>query len=202
VTNSGKNYTVPATEVDMSEVREIFETNFHAVVLMTQTFRPLLIQSKGLIVNIGSIAGVVPYVFGGIYNASKAALHSYSSTLRLELEPVDVKVMVVVTGGVKSNLARVDRTLGSDSLYLPIKGEYLRRVKHSQEVGIDNVEYAKQVVREAIKIRPKTSIWKGGFALPVWFLSRFVGLWLFEMFFRRVFGVTKLKRVINSKVKG
>lgn len=183
----------------MSEVRLTFETNVFAVILMTQTFLPLLIASEGLIVNIGSIAGIVPYVFGSIYNASKAALYQYSSTLRLELEAYNVKVMIVVTGGVKSNLARVDRTLSSNSLYMDIESEYLRRVKHSQEVGINTDQYAKEVVAEAIKKSPKQTIWKGYFAVVVWFVTNFVGMWFFKVMFRRVFGLNNLKKAVDEK---
>jgi len=183
----------------MSEVRQTFETNLFSVVLITQTLLPLLISSKGLIVNIGSIAGIIPYVFGSIYNASKAALHSYSSTLRLELEPYDVKVMVVITGGVKSNIARVDRHLPPNSLYLDIEGDYLRRLKHSQEFGNETVKYAKEVVAEAIKPRPKNEIRKGYFAVGVWILTNIFGLWFFEIIFRRIFGLNKLKKIINAR---
>ena len=52
------DYTVPATEVDLAEVRTTFEVNFFAVVYMCKTFTPLLIRSKGTIVQIGSVAGV------------------------------------------------------------------------------------------------------------------------------------------------
>lgn len=45
-------------EVDISEARATFETNFFAVIGMCQTFLPLLIKSKGTIVQIGSVAGV------------------------------------------------------------------------------------------------------------------------------------------------
>jgi 1-acylglycerone phosphate reductase len=65
---------------------------------MCKAFAPLVIASKGTIVQIGSIAAVMPYVFGSAYNASKAALHAYSSTLRVELEPFGVKVITVITG--------------------------------------------------------------------------------------------------------
>jgi NAD(P)-dependent dehydrogenase (short-subunit alcohol dehydrogenase family) len=52
------DYTVPAMEVDIDEARQIFETNFFAVVLMCQTFLPLLMKAKGTIVQIGSVSGV------------------------------------------------------------------------------------------------------------------------------------------------
>jgi NAD(P)-dependent dehydrogenase (short-subunit alcohol dehydrogenase family) len=52
------DYTVPAMEVDIVEVRQTFETNLFSVITMCQTFLPLLIKAKGTIVQIGSVAGV------------------------------------------------------------------------------------------------------------------------------------------------
>lgn len=52
------DYTVPAMEVELAEVRQTFETNLFAVITMCQTFLPLLIKAKGTIVQIGSVAGV------------------------------------------------------------------------------------------------------------------------------------------------
>jgi 1-acylglycerone phosphate reductase len=45
-------------EVDLQEARQLFETNFFAVILMPQTFLPLLLKAKGTIVQIGSVSGV------------------------------------------------------------------------------------------------------------------------------------------------
>lgn len=45
-------------EVELSEARQTFETNFFAVISMCQTFLPLLIKAKGTIVQVGSVAGV------------------------------------------------------------------------------------------------------------------------------------------------
>lgn len=45
-------------EVDLDEARTTFETNFFSVILMCKTFLPLLMKSKGTIVQVGSVAGV------------------------------------------------------------------------------------------------------------------------------------------------
>lgn len=66
----------------------MFDVNLFGVMCMVQEFIKLLIASgDARIVNIGSIAAIMPYPFGSAYNASKAALHSYGNTLRLELAP-------------------------------------------------------------------------------------------------------------------
>jgi 1-acylglycerone phosphate reductase len=199
--NRGRNYTMPATDIDVDEARKTFETNFFAIVAITQAFIPLLIAAKGLILNIGSLAAIIPYVFGSIYNASKAALHSYSQTLRLELEPYDVRVLVVVTGGVKSNIARTERILPDNSLYLEIQGDFERRVKHSQQGAMATEVYARGVVEEALKPvwRQRKWLWRGHMALAVWFASRVLGAWIFDLVLPRMFGLNRLKWLLRSK---
>jgi 1-acylglycerone phosphate reductase len=59
VNNAGRNYTVPALDVDFEEVEETFKTNVFSVMRMCKEFAPLLIEAKGTIVQIGSLAGVM-----------------------------------------------------------------------------------------------------------------------------------------------
>lgn len=184
---------------------------------MTQAFIPLLLSSRGLIINIGSVAAIIPYVFGSVYNASKAALHAYSQTLRLELAPFDVRVMVIVTGGVKSRIARTDRTLQNGSLYAEIERDFLRRTKHSQEGAMPAEDYSRSVVRQALKspVRQRKWVWSGAKVWTVvcqsvsyscastchstrltwtqWFVSTFLGNWVFEFVVPRMFGLARLK---------
>jgi len=72
----------------------------------------------------------MPYVFGSMYNANKAALHTYSDTLRVELAPLGVRVVTVVTRAVKSNITRTHRTLPDDSYYCPL-ADHEGRLTHS-----------------------------------------------------------------------
>ena len=57
--NVGRNSTVPALDVGFDEVRSIFEVNVFAVMRMCQEFAPLLIEVRGIIVHIGSLAGIM-----------------------------------------------------------------------------------------------------------------------------------------------
>lgn len=193
VNNAGRNYTVPALDIEMDEVRETFETNLFGIIRICQAFSSLLIQSKGTIVQIGSLAGVIPYVFGSVYNASKAALHSYSSTLRLELAPFGVRVVTVVTGGVASNIARTHRELPEDSIYLPLKEEYEGRQTHSQANAIPNEQYASSVVRQVLGSQSKDVIWEGGKSWLVWFVTTFLPRWVLDQYMIRSFKLWKLE---------
>ncbi|RAH82942.1 putative short chain dehydrogenase/reductase [Aspergillus japonicus CBS 114.51] len=211
VNNAGRNYTVPAMEAELSEVRATFETNLFSVIYICQVFLPLLIKAKGTIVQVGSVAGIIPYVFGSVYNASKAALHSFSETLRVELAPFGVNVTTIVTGGVQSRIARIERTLAPNSMYLPIEEEYNRRVVHSQDGAMPNSAYAQSVVSQLLYgpapwrwiwpwARSRSWIWEGNKSWVVWLLS---GGWawtgLFQSMMTRMFKLYRLKKVKDGK---
>ncbi|KAK2838257.1 hypothetical protein FQN49_006461 [Arthroderma sp. PD_2] len=238
VNNAGRNYTVPALDVDMDEVRQTFETNIIGVIHMCKVFTPLIIEAKGTIVQIGSVAGMIPYVFGSVYNATKGALHSYSDTLRVELEPFgyvfpykdspvkahqcspmlikwfSVNVVTIMTGGVESRIARNSRTLAPDSLYQPIRSEYERRVKHSQDKATPNEVYARRVVTQVLygpapwrwiwpwRLSPRKWVWAGSKVTSIYLLS---GAWLWVGVFNyalgRMFNLGKLRNVDVRKLK-
>jgi len=199
VNNAGRNYTVPATEIDLDEVRNLFEVNVYGVMAMCQAFTPLLIASKGTTVQIGSLAALMPYVFGSPYNASKAALHAYSDTLRVELKEFGVKVVVVVTGGVKSRLTtRVHRYLKEDSIFLPIEESYNRRQSHSKEVGMPCEAYAKSVVTQLLQQKRKF-IWEGAFSWIVWFAKSYLPSSVLDFYMQRTFQLWKLRGAADGK---
>ncbi|KAK4910065.1 NADPH-dependent 1-acyl dihydroxyacetone phosphate reductase [Elasticomyces elasticus] len=199
VNNAGRNYTVPALDVEISEIRSTFETNVFAVMLMCQSFAPLLIEAKGTIVQIGSLAAVVPYVFGSVYNASKGALHSYTDTLRVELAPFGVRVVNIITGGVKSSIARTERQLPRGSVYLPIVDQYDRRQTHSQANAIPAEDYAWSVVRQVLGSR-KDTIWEGGKSWQVWFATSFLPKSFMEWMVSRMFQLWRLKESDTKKL--
>ena len=201
VNNAGRNYTVPALDVEMDEIRETFETNVFAIMRLCQAFAPLLIEAKGTIVQIGSLAGVMPYAFGSVYNASKAALHSYSDTLRVELAPFGVRVVVVKTGGVISNISRTHRTLPENSLYLPIADVYESRLSHSQANGIPNEQYAKSVVQQVLGQPRRDTIWEGGKSWLVWFVSTFLPRWVMDIAMTRMFQLRRLQLSQAKKIQ-
>jgi 1-acylglycerone phosphate reductase len=62
-------YTMPILDIDIDLAKDIYDVNVFGVIRTTQIFSPLVIASQGTIVIIGSIAGVMPYVFGGTPNS-------------------------------------------------------------------------------------------------------------------------------------
>ncbi|KAL6720041.1 NADPH-dependent 1-acyl dihydroxyacetone phosphate reductase [Lecanora helva] len=192
INNAGRNYTIPALDVDFDEVQDLFEVNVFSVMRMCQTFSPLLIRAKGMVVQIGSLSGFMPHVFGSPYNASKAALHSYSNTLRVELAPLGVRVVLAYTGGVQSRISRVERELPSNSLYWPANEGYIKRMTHSQQNAMDADTYAKSVVPQLLQKTPRHWIWEGSYVWLMWFFWTFMPKTFLDGMFTKMFMLDKV----------
>lgn len=156
---------------------------------MVSCFISLLLPTRGLIINIASISALVPYVFGSVYASSKAAVASYSRTLRAELRPFGVRVQVAMAGTVKSNIGSGKKEgLPEGSLYQRVRYLYEARLGYSQmrEAGpMETDVFARKLVDDALK-GEVSSFWRTWFGRPDWFYcggqSRLVywGSWLGE----------------------
>ncbi|XP_034040865.1 corticosteroid 11-beta-dehydrogenase isozyme 2 isoform X1 [Thalassophryne amazonica] len=86
----------------MSNYRGCMEVNFFGTLNVTQSFLPLLRQSKGRLVTISSPAGDQPFPSLAAYGASKAALNLFINTLRHELEPWGIRVSIILPSSYKT----------------------------------------------------------------------------------------------------
>jgi 1-acylglycerone phosphate reductase len=144
------------SDTSMEDWRRMFDQNLFSLVETTQAFLPLLIESKGIIVNQSSQASYFAIPGNGAYATSKKAVCHYTDVLRNELVPFDVRVVELMTGIVASNII-LDQMpnrpykVPANSLYAPIKEEFdvgasgkgLERAMHPDE-------YAKKVASELL----------------------------------------------------
>lgn len=203
---------IPALDFDLDDARTTYDTNVFGPMLMAQAFVPLLIPARGLIVNVSSASTEVPYLFSGVYSASKGALNTYSRILRMELKPFNVRVMISMTGTVRSQIAsRTERALPTGSLYLPVDDMYQRRLTWSQRAGTMPAEdFASKFVTQALKGEGWLGGWIGG--TPEWYwgggmtgLVWFTTLWprwLSESFTSLYFGIgTMTSKIQQARAK-
>ncbi|KXN87143.1 NADPH-dependent 1-acyldihydroxyacetone phosphate reductase [Leucoagaricus sp. SymC.cos] len=201
--NAGVAYPVAATDIVLSDVRALFEVNVFAPMAMVQEFVHLLIASgDGRIANTGSVSGIMPVPFSVAYNASKAALHSFCNTIRVELAPFNIKVINVITGAVKSNIVKPN-TIPAGSLYKPMEETYQeRRINRSQMNAMPTDFYAKIVVTEVLKPKPRAWLWTGNQAFLVWFMDTFLGRRGFDWLMTKMFGFSEFSSMVKGgKVK-
>ena len=102
VNNAGVAFGGPIETLSDEEWQRHFDINVFGQVRVTRELLPLIMEAKGRVVNIASIAGRVGTAMFGPYAAGKHALEAFSQALRFEMEDFGVKVACVEPGEVKS----------------------------------------------------------------------------------------------------
>jgi serine 3-dehydrogenase len=112
--------TEPLPETDWERIESVIETNITGVVALTRALMPKLIERKGQIVNLSSVAATYPYKGGAVYGGTKAFVRQFSLDLRSDLAGTGVRVTSVEPGMAETEFTIV-RTGGdkraSDKLY-------------------------------------------------------------------------------------
>ncbi|KAJ5595618.1 hypothetical protein VI817_005012 [Penicillium citrinum] len=101
-----------APEILEEDINVMFQTNVTGLINMTQAILPGMLErnngaGSGDIINIGSIAGREPYVGGGIYCATKAAVRSFTESMRKELISKRIRVICIDPGQVETDFSVV-----------------------------------------------------------------------------------------------
>ncbi|WP_179474790.1 SDR family NAD(P)-dependent oxidoreductase [Mycolicibacterium vinylchloridicum] len=113
VNNAAIQANVPIEAFALDQWRAMFEVNLFGQVAVTQTLLPALIASRGRIINISSVGGKVAMAAYGPYAATKFAFEAVSDSLRRELSPHGVHVIVIEPGAVRTAmLGRAIATAG------------------------------------------------------------------------------------------
>lgn len=177
--NAGQPCVYPGAEVPIEVVNQCFDVNFNGVVRMVKAFVPLVINAKGKIVQTGSVTGDIPFPWGSIYGASKAAVKSYSEVLRLELAPFGVDVVTIVTGGVATNIGDT-RGLPENTMFGDAKVSFEARRKMSKNSHPMSAEtYAAKVFAQVDVGRAPETIWQGTMAGILYYATTYLPRWIF-----------------------
>jgi NAD(P)-dependent dehydrogenase (short-subunit alcohol dehydrogenase family) len=104
VNNTGYGLLGAVEEVEGSQARQLFDTNFFGSLNVIQAMLPLLrSQRSGHIVNISSVGGFTSVSGGGLYSASKFALEGMSEALAAEVAPLGIRVTIVEPGAFRTD---------------------------------------------------------------------------------------------------
>jgi len=106
VNNAGYGVSGAVEELSEEQARRQFEVNLFGALWVTQAALPILREQRsGWIVQVSSIGGLAAFPLTGIYHASKWALEGLSETLRQEVEPFGIKVLMVEPSGFRTDWA-------------------------------------------------------------------------------------------------
>lgn len=179
INNAGLAVNAPVETLPMTQWRNLFEVNLFGHIAMIQALLPALLHSSGTIVNISSVGGKFAMATYGPYAASKFALEAASDSLRREVGPLGVKVVVVEPGAVKTRMAedavasadRVKASMTSDQLhrYADLTAAISAQQLSATRNGVSAERAAKVIATAATASRPRTRYAIGSEAALLWF---------------------------------
>jgi len=104
INNAGISMRAEMQEVDVEVYKKVMDINFMGAIYCTKLALPSILENRGSIVNISSIAGFRGLPGRGGYSASKFALNGWTESLRTELIKKQVHVMLACPGFTQSNI--------------------------------------------------------------------------------------------------
>ena len=106
VNNAGVVAVAPLVEMSEKELAFVLDVNLFGPYRITKAFAPLLLASKGRVVNISSLNGIVASPMIGAYSMSKHGIEAFSDALAAELSPFGVRVSLIEPGNYGTNIGR------------------------------------------------------------------------------------------------
>lgn len=106
VNNAGVAVVGPLIEMEERELTSLFDVNTFGPYRITKAFAPLLIASKGRIVTISSISGILSSPYLGAYSMSKHAIEAFGDALGAEMARYGVRSSLIEPGDYRSEMGR------------------------------------------------------------------------------------------------
>lgn len=195
VNNAGYAVYGAVEDISMADARRQFDVNIFGLARLTQEVLPhMRAQKSGKIINMSSMGGKIYTPLGAWYHATKHALEGWSDSLRLELAPFNIDVVIIQPGIITTEFGDVmlepmlERSTGSP--YAEMTQALVQATRSSYEKGGGSPPsvIANLVSKAVGSSRPKTRYAAGKFAKPM-------------MFVRKWFGDRIYDRVVMSQVK-
>jgi short-subunit dehydrogenase len=124
INNAGLSMRALFSDVNISVLKRLFDVNFWGAVNCTKYALPYLINSRGSVVGVSSVAGIVGLPGRTGYSASKYALHGFLETLRVENLKNGLHVLILCAGFTKSDIRKKALTAdGSPQGFTPREEE-------------------------------------------------------------------------------
>ena len=200
VNNAGFSQVGAVIDLTREDLRRQYETNVIAPVAVTARAVPLLrsaVRKNGsaVVANVGSIVGLFTTPFAAAYCSSKAAVHSLTDALRMELAPFGIRVVSIQPGGIRSSFgehAEEAIRLPEGSLYKAVERGIRARAQAGQR-GATPAEVFVVPVADALLADPPPRVIRGGansVRLPL--LKKLLPAAIFDARMAKMFGLDAL----------
>lgn len=189
VNNAGMGISGAVEFTDEAEAERLMAVNFMGAFLVSRYAMPHLRASKGVLVNVSSVAGYISVPFQAFYSASKAAVNSLTLALREEVRPFGVRVCAVMPGDVKTGFtASRQKSVKGAAVY----GERIERavsnMEKDEQSGMPPEKVARCIAKAAAKKSPRPLYTVGGKYRLFVLLAKFMPLRLISFVAGKLYG--------------
>ncbi len=183
VNNAGIGLAGPLEYLQMTNVKQVFDTNVFGVIRVCQAVLPIMRrQGEGRIIHIGSIGGEFGLPFRGAYSATKAALAILSDSLRFETKPFGIQSTTVLAGDMATpiNDHRLKDTRPDDTVYAQTFEAVYAAMDHHVAHGLTAEEAAQRIepLLRRKRLRSRYVIGPRGQELSVWLKKILPAAWM------------------------
>jgi len=200
VNNAGISQVGAVVDLAREDLRRQYETNVIAPVAVTRAALPLLRAAaakngSSTLANVGSIVGLFTTPFAAAYCSSKAALHSLTDALRMELAPFGINVVAIQPGGVRSSFgehAEAGIRLPEDSIFRKAEAWIRARAQASQQGAMPAEEFVVPVAEALLLTPPPRVIREGTHSIRLPLLKRWLPEAVFDARMTKMFGLDQL----------
>ncbi len=193
INNAGYGSYGALEDVPPEEARRQFDVNIFGLARLTQLVLPAMrAQRNGRIVNISSIGGRFGEPFGSWYHATKFAVEGLSDSLRMELHPFGIEVVVIQPGATHSEWAGIAHDslikYSGDGPYSKFAVAHANMMEAGHKGSIPTQpSVVAQTIVEAVQSRnPNTRYATGGLAGTMLFMRRVLSDRAFDAMFRMI----------------
>lgn len=200
INNAGFGYLGAIEDFSITEIKDQYETNIFGVLRMVKEVAPQMReQRQGLIINVSSINGLVPFPLFSIYSSSKFAIETLSEGLRFELSHFGVKVVLIEPGSFATKFSenrKYPKNLGTTaSAYKELTDNFFARYKKTHDASkvglVSKVVNPEKVVNKIYEIaqtsNPKPRYKMGYDAFFFYYLKKLAPWWLWEKLLHKAY---------------
>ncbi len=193
INNAGYGSYGALEDVPPEEVRRQFDVNVFGLARLTQLVLPAMrAQRAGRIVNVSSIGGTFGEAFGSWYHATKFAVEGLSDSLRMELHPLGIDVVLIQPGATHSEWSQIAHDslmkYSGDGPYGKAASAHAKMMElgHQGSIPAPPSVVARTIVQAVQSRKPKTRYVTGGLARTMLFMHRVLSDRAFDAMFRMI----------------
>lgn len=157
INNAGFGISGAAETTLLEDAKRQFDVNFFGMFLCVKHVLPFMrAAGKGKIINVSSVAAVLPVPYQSFYSCAKSAVNAFTLALANEVKPFGISVTAVMPGDIKTGFTSArKKNPTSDEAYREREERAVSRMEKDEQNGMPPTAVAKCIYKAALKKRPK-----------------------------------------------